>query len=674
MQNSNRVVRCAIHPALGIARIGNAPVPDDPQHWEEGFYIASELPGVAASPKGGFKTPDGKIKRGAARFRIFGYDADGNVVKEITSSEATIVWRVHVANRKSAWYRFYNAMDMTNDALATTHRNADICGALRQQLVIDPGLRRVSGNLQQGRELHFDTGFIRFPDAPQNTSLVYLGELRTDEAGRLLFLGGVGRSCSVYDVPPSTFANNDGWYDDTSDGTVRATVVIDGQEFEADPAMVAVAPPNYAPGIFPVVTMWDVVHDVFLQQGWVEPPQKINFSEHIEPIFSRLVDSQWVNDGMYFLFGAGSPSNLTESPLRQQLADPSDASKDLRTRLFEWFRRPPQSLGAAQPDALPPFYGDGYAEFQGTYVADLALTATQYAWLREWAAGNFHDMPTLKPQSIDDYPVDQQPALIDRAPLEECLGGPFHPGIELTWTLRMPQMWQRAVPSDRTKLPYRLNILPEGQSPRDDYGDVLTPQDALGAGGPTDGSGPGSLTRWQGVPWQTDEASCLAGYDPSAYLSLPSFWAARVPNTVLSEKAYQRVLDTKQPIAQRAKHLAYRQFWLRDIDGSSNERRGHMVSEWDKMGIITQQPPPADYRQTGLPERFWVETGRDVSFDVNDPTYNQVLMAESLTTPTRDAAAIGIKAIVPARHPAAAVNPAHVVGHPLRRKRNQETY
>ena len=76
-----------------------------------------------------------------------------------------------------------------------------------------------------------------------------------------------------------------------------------------------------------------------------------------------------------------------------------------------------------------------------------------------------------------------------------------------------------------------------------------------------------------GVPWQTDEASCLAGYDLSTYLPLPSFWAARVPNEVLSEKAYFRVLDEQLPMAQRLKHMNYRQFWLRDIDISNNDRR-----------------------------------------------------------------------------------------------------
>src|SRR5947208_2271138 len=79
----------------------------------------------------------------------------------------------------------------------------------------------------------------------------------------------------------------------------------------------------------------------------------------------------------------------------------------------------------------------------------------------------------------------------------------------------------------------------------------------------TRGCGPGTLTRWMGVPWQTDEASCLSGYEIGSYLLLPSFWAARVPNQVLSAQAYARVLDERLPIEQRLKHLNYRQDWLR---------------------------------------------------------------------------------------------------------------
>ena len=41
--------------------------------------------------------------------------------------------------------------------------------------------------------------------------------------------------------PADTFANNEGWHDDVSDGPVTATLEIDGRAVPVDPAWVIVA-------------------------------------------------------------------------------------------------------------------------------------------------------------------------------------------------------------------------------------------------------------------------------------------------------------------------------------------------------------------------------------------------------------------------------------------------
>jgi hypothetical protein len=406
--------------------------------------------------------------------------------------------------------------------------------------------------------------------------------------------------------------------------------------------MVAVTPPNYGQGLWGVVTLYDVVYDLFARHGWLAPPAEVRFWEQIYPVFEHLVSSQWVNQGAYILFGPGSPGDLLEPARLQRLADPGEGSRAERQRIFELFRQPPAPwdspgpvahLPPPQPAHQPPFYGDGFGEFQGIAIDELALTETQFHRLRRWAAGDFVPGERREPpRALDELPLAEQPPALDRAALEDCLGGPFHPGIELTWPMRVPSMW--LPPAEVGGCRFRLRILPPGEAPRDDFGPVLTPQVCLGTEGPLQASGPGTLTRWLGIPWQTDEASCLAGYDASAYLPLPSFWAARVPNDVLSQHGFAQATERRLSDVQRLKNFARRQFWLRDIQGaSSNERRNNMVKEWSLMGIVTEQPAPPGEGAPGLPEHYWVETGRDPSFSNADPTWRELLMVEGLEAP-----------------------------------------
>ena len=99
-------IKYRIHPAIGIARVGDSP--DD-------FFIGPEAPGVpptlnkpdgSSTQPGKYKDQQQRIKRQGARFRIYEYteDAAGVVtkVREITATEAQIEWEVHLANRKAA--------------------------------------------------------------------------------------------------------------------------------------------------------------------------------------------------------------------------------------------------------------------------------------------------------------------------------------------------------------------------------------------------------------------------------------------------------------------------------------------------------------------------------------------------------------------------------------------
>lgn len=98
---SSTIKSVGVYPSLGVARIGNS----------NEFSIASELPGQPAFAGNGFKDDLGRVKKQAVRFRIYGLDRHGNVIKEITAEDAVILWRAHIANCKAGWYQFLNAVN-----------------------------------------------------------------------------------------------------------------------------------------------------------------------------------------------------------------------------------------------------------------------------------------------------------------------------------------------------------------------------------------------------------------------------------------------------------------------------------------------------------------------------------------------------------------------------------
>jgi hypothetical protein len=101
-----------IHPALGIARVGDSP---------DEYFVGPEAPGVPPSlnppdaphdPNAGYKDDQGRIKRQGARFRIYEYTLDDmgvtTQVREITAADAQIEWEVYLANRKASAPRFFD--------------------------------------------------------------------------------------------------------------------------------------------------------------------------------------------------------------------------------------------------------------------------------------------------------------------------------------------------------------------------------------------------------------------------------------------------------------------------------------------------------------------------------------------------------------------------------------
>jgi len=315
-----------IHPGIGIARLGNSP--DD-------FCISPETP--AALPIGcdsqgnpvfsadgqtvgrvtKFKDEKGRIKRQAARFQVFVYDEKSPEGRPLAIGDhiqgggnhgtlVNIQWRVYLANKKACWYEFQQLAGEHGYLDGHPLRNASITDKHeRQRLIIDPGPQVV--DLLANRRARFDrsTGDVYAstfpPENLQPRQIDTLGEILTDDGGRLLVLGGHGQSGTFqhgFGQPRiDHYANNDGWFDDTSDGPVTARLIMQSPEVERTryvdveyPAWVICAYPAYVPQVLDIVTMDDVLYstsvtrfaartDLYGKAGTFTDPQQIDASD-----------------------------------------------------------------------------------------------------------------------------------------------------------------------------------------------------------------------------------------------------------------------------------------------------------------------------------------------------------------------------------------------------------
>nr|MDP9120443.1 LodA/GoxA family CTQ-dependent oxidase [Acidobacteriota bacterium] len=445
------IVAVKIFPPIGIARLGNSPTE---------LFIGPEIPGSKTPPPdGAYKDASCRIKRQAARFRIFGFDSAGTLVQEITKDDASITWTAQLANKKASWFRF----DGTTQSAKL--RNPTV--ADRGSLEIDPGPRTLDGPNQAAG---FNTGLFLGKSVP-------LGEMRTDDANRLLVLGGFGSSGSVPPGRPlaqaingDNYANNDTWHDDVSDGPITATVQLKGSAtvLTAAPAWVICPPPDFSPPLDSVTTLYDAL---FERSGLPVPAQP-SFTRDIYPILSRVLGLKRVNAqaaSAHFSFAAAFP--------------PTSSGRDaIFARL-----RDPQNSAAGGPADMPRLWGDNGGQ-------DQTVTKTQYLMMKLWSQGTFiNDWPGMPPPP----PAAITPEGLTRAALEACVGGAMYPGIEASWMLRDKFAWSE---------PFRLDH---------------------------SGLAAGDVTKQMAVPWQSDFFKCYA-YSTGGTPVL-GWWPAQRPDDVFPE-------------------------------------------------------------------------------------------------------------------------------------------
>lgn len=503
-----------IHPAIGIARLGNSPAdffvgPESP-----GTPASLDRPGAPQSPKPSHRDLAGHIKRQGARFRVFefapGEDGEPRAVREITAADAAIEWEVHLANRKAASTRFQGK----------SRRNPRVPV---RDLVVDAGVQTIRGANRRKKRL---AGSFMGPK-----HRVVLGDILTDDVGRLIVLGGFGKSDSVPPgLPLKDYANNDGWHDDVSDGPIRARIRLNGSKetVEADPAWVLVGVPDFAPEIQNVITLYDVVYSTAAKMNPAlmdKALAHVSFTRDIYPIFRRVSNMHWVSDVATIRHAPGKRGYFLGR--LDELSSNAPEHSEAREFIFRKLRNP-QGGGGNMPK-LPASMDPGMI---------VSLTEVQYARMEKWARGEFDADWTGQPPAavpLEQLPVVEQPEAMDRAALEACVGAGRFPGIEAGQVMLEPSTYDPA-------RPFRV--------------DLKNPA--------------GWLTGRMAVPWQADYRDCA--YEEELGLD---WWPAQRPNDIWREREGE----------------LKRERWVPTTDIWENEptRRPMMVKHWSELGFIVKR-------------------------------------------------------------------------------------
>lgn len=677
---SNPILR--VHPSIGLARVGNSPE----------YYLAPEtiaalpIPGQSGPRTGGLpirpgtesetvrsselRDAEGRFKRQAARFRIYQYPADqadrypaqgaeevviGSVVGGRTVTD--IVWTVHVANKKAAWYQSpddwgiiaYQQRDLDLLTLRNLPEGLDPHNQSRlRRLMIDAGPRTIRGSdqgsvaFERGTEASaasVDQGRVRITELPSYPQtyprtihppdmllepqgpIDTLGELSTDAQGRLIVAGGYGRAVAwftdgtrphdgeltLYSIPVSDAVNNNQFYDDTSDGPVTAILLFDdGSALEVEGAWVVTTDPGYAPQTLNVVSLWDDVYDTFIRKldldpriwrdGHYVPDYRPSFPDQIQPFFKSAAQQMWntflprfaiaAHDAVGRISADDRPDDTVMANLTF-IRDPNDpAQSNVGAPLM------PLSLGDANKAFLSPTY-------------------TQYFMLQRWAADAYDKQAPADPLGPGEY--------LDRAVLQNCLGGRFSPGIDMTFIARRPELyvtdWRQSGSG-----PFRIHRRPL------DYTTARSSQPFLGFGWvPADpvaalGVEPGDICKFMALPWHADYNSCAihqTAPNPLASNTLYWSWPAQRPVTVYVAG------DVQTPAEGQAAALPAQRYSIRgpgtmpeentptDAYDLANAGRfwnyNDMLVHWQDIGVIIQATNIDDGRESLYDPSWYLE-------------------------------------------------------------------
>lgn len=636
---SNKTV-FRVHPSINFARFGtsddyilspetSAGLPQANQAVTGGLPIKKGTENETVTSND-LRDEDGFLKKQAARFRIYAYNDNQDQYPSGEGLEVTIgtvlqdgrkvtnmLWSSHLANKKSAAYNVVNdkGIKAYADGEVPQRRNPEVHGDIDNesrlnQLMIDPGPRVVFGKRcgpvkfdartvaawvdNDGKIMELPRYPIRFPQdtndklfepsGPLNT----LGEMRTDEKGRLLLLASPGNAVGQYDeydqvIQMNGDLNNAGWFDSAADGPVNVTLLFDdGTSEKAHGAWVVCCDPAYAPQIRNVVSVWDNVYDMFVRELKLQPTlfdgeiynkdYKPSFSQDIKPIFIACNLQRWT-------------ANLPPFALNAHTAVDNIKGKDNPNKTIMAglnFIRNPDKTGTAEDETnigaplMPLSLGAAGTSF-------MTVTRTQYFNLKQWSQNAFSD----------DMGLELGPGeLLDMASLSNCLGGRYVPGIEVSYSIMDKQIYEQDWQSSGAG-PFRIKHKPltyqnlHKSTPYLKFGWI--PLHDM-----NEGLLPGDLSKFMAIPWQTDYNSCSIhataintngvnesnGAESTLYWS----WPSQRPDAVyVAEEVINNVLPQQKWSIRGPGTYA-----INPASAATFQNPVQSVMDWDKIGFIIQ--------------------------------------------------------------------------------------
>jgi hypothetical protein len=243
------------------------------------------------------------------------------------------------------------------------------------------------------------------------------------------------------------------------------------------------------------------------------------------------------------------------------LASRDSSTAGLRRAIFSRLH-PPGTAGDGMPDHdMPKLLGDDpHNRWKVGDRRRQTLTPVQYGLIEQWARGNFTSSTTSPPPMPS---VTITPDGLDRAALENCAGGGFHPGIECGWQIRHPALYLE---------PFRIK---EGAAST--YVADTFPVEA------------GHFSRQLAVPWHADFRQCRQGFmprDDNGGDTDWGWWPVHRPHQVYTSKA-EAIAGNLMLGWARSTRNAARVNW--PSGGIEEPDILEMIANWSKFGFVVSK-------------------------------------------------------------------------------------